>query len=549
MSTRIGIELSPTACRIVVIEAPHRRSAGAGTQVRSFSVSPRPGADTRAQLARLRGRQAAVVAWGLRGDHRQAIVGAGPYDATRREAIDSLRYAGIDTRGVLSDIAPAGPRSARAARRPVVMALAARCDVDGAVRPLVAAGIRIRSVVTPAAALCSLARQPPTGTSPAGIEAYVALEETATCIALVREHVLVAARELPWGYLHEHDPFGERVTRDQIAGRLADDLEEFFSTAGIGPGGVSVVCVCGGLSELRSMTASMMERLDAEIEPMDSMFGIDTRRLPEPSDEFRDRGVELRLAWAAAADWTAPLNLVRDRQRQATAAAFARAAVVAGIGAGLSLGWGLQRSIQWDVRVRNRPATRIASVAHDLNAMTTVAPRPVPTSGVPMSRPSPVVATVEPVAVRHVEPLPVPRSGDQPAPRPPARVAVRRPIPSAQPVEALPSPFATGARDRTPQAAGSVVAAALPVSKRSVAPPGRVPIARARRQEPPVRHTAAVDTILFGPDRRLAMIDGLIVETGDDVGGARVVEISPTSVVLRDETGRLSRLFLGSRAR
>ncbi|MBI4484429.1 MAG: hypothetical protein HY655_00320 [Acidobacteria bacterium] len=45
------------------------------------------------------------------------------------------------------------------------------------------------------------------------------------------------------------------------------------------------------------------------------------------------------------------------------------------------------------------------------------------------------------------------------------------------------------------------------------------------------------------------MIDGLIVETGDEVGGARVVEIGPTSVVLRDETGRLSRLFLGSSAR
>ena len=55
----------------------------------------------------------------------------------------------------------------------------------------------------------------------------------------------------------------------------------------------------------------MMEQLDVEIEPMDSMFGIDAQELPEPADAFRRRSIELRLAWAAAADWNAPLNLLR----------------------------------------------------------------------------------------------------------------------------------------------------------------------------------------------------------------------------------------------
>ena len=51
------------------------------------------------------------------------------------------------------------------------------------------------------------------------------------------------------------------------------------------------------------MTVPLMERLDVEVETLDSLFGIDAARLPEPADEFRERGAELRLAWAAAADW------------------------------------------------------------------------------------------------------------------------------------------------------------------------------------------------------------------------------------------------------
>ena len=61
-----------------------------------------------------------------------------------------------------------------------------------------------------------------------------------------------------------------------------------------------------------------MERLDVEVEPLDSLFGIDAARLPEPADEFRERSAELRLAWAAAADWQAPINLLRERRRRSS---------------------------------------------------------------------------------------------------------------------------------------------------------------------------------------------------------------------------------------
>jgi hypothetical protein len=56
---------------------------------------------------------------------------------------------------------------------------------------------------------------------------------------------------------------------------------------------------------------------------------------------------------------------------------------------------------------------------------------------------------------------------------------------------------------------------------------------------------AELGTILFGPDRKLAIINGRIVEAGDLVRGARIIEITPTGVMLRDEAGRLRRLSLG----
>src|SRR6187397_2426215 len=118
MATRIGIELSPVDCRIVEIDAAGTGPDAAVTRVRSISVSPMGSGDTRAQLAKLRGRDVAVVAWGLRGDHRQAIVKAGRVDAMRSEAIASLQDAGINTRGVLTDIAPAGPCVEDGRRRP-----------------------------------------------------------------------------------------------------------------------------------------------------------------------------------------------------------------------------------------------------------------------------------------------------------------------------------------------------------------------------------------------------------------------------------------------
>ena len=101
-----------------------------------------------------------------------------------------------------------------------------------------------------------------------------------------------------------------------MTARLADAISEFVAEIGGAPRDIGQVCVCGGLLELRSMAAALMEQLDVEVEPLDSLFGIDAARLPEPADEFRERGAELRLAWAVAADWPPAINLLRARRRR-----------------------------------------------------------------------------------------------------------------------------------------------------------------------------------------------------------------------------------------
>src|SRR5581483_5030439 len=345
---RLGIELSPTACRLVEVEGRLRPGVQGGPRVRSFAVLPPSGVDTDAMFASLKGRDAAVLVWGTPSEHRQVVVTRGSYEAMRREAVAALASVGMQTHAALADIAPV--RGASGPRVPVVAAIAAAEPMLDAIRPLQAAGIRVRSLATPAMALASLAVTRRGIAEPAPIEAYVQIEETATCIALMRDGALAIARELPSGYVAN----GALRARDDIAQRLAIELEQYLDA--VGAPSASQVCVCGGLPELRSMAARLTDRLDVEVEPLDSLFGIDEAHLPEPADGFRERVAELRPAWAVAVDWPPHLSLMRARRREQSRRALAAAAIVAGIAAGVGGAWRIARSDVW-------PAPRHASAS------------------------------------------------------------------------------------------------------------------------------------------------------------------------------------------
>ncbi len=596
MPARIGIELSPTACRIVEVTGS-RGGDDADTTVRTFARTPT--ADE-ATLAPYRRQGVAVVVWGLHGEHRQAVVTVGSYQRMRREAVNATREAGVDTRQMVADIAPATSGKEGGRRRPVVIALARTSDVAAALRPLTSAGLKVRSIVTPALALMSLARMRRRITAPGMAEAYVALEETGTAIALVRDGALVAARELDWGFLNE-----ERArSRDEVASRLGAAIEEFFGDYGVRPSAVAQVCVCGGLPELRSMTLALTQQLDVEVEPLDSLFGIDADHLPEPGDDFRERAVDLRLAWAVAADWNAPLNFLRERRRRLAKTVLTRAAVVAGVATGVAVAWRIQRSdwLEPAKPVVSAPAPRPVAARPS-----TPAPTPAP---VPTPQPPPVAARppaiTQPAVAPVTQPQPPAAAIAKPAPAPitkpavvipqPAIAAITKPI--APTVQPSPAPASTPPPRATPPAAlvlTPVPAAVVPPPRKAEpvaqppvrltpvpvpvpTPPVRVavaptvtaapstaparatptrdpqlppappqaavsaPVRRPPPEEVPLPFDAVLGTILYGPDRKLAIVDGHIVQVGADVRGARVVDITPNAVFLRDRQGRLRRL-------
>ncbi len=580
MATRLGIDLSPAACRVVEIDAgPAWRRPNGETRVRSFAVVPPSGPETQAKLESLRKRHAAVVVWDVPSDHRQVMVTSGSYESMRAEALGALAAAGLQTYGAWADIAPASGRRDRATRRPVVVALAPGSALTSALQPLVDAGIRLRTVTTPAMALASMARLRRAFSVPDAIEVYVALEEEVTCIAVVRGGVLVAARPLAWGYVNELDALRGR---DDITTCLADAIREFVTSVGGSSGDIGQVCICGGLPELRTMTTQLMERLDVEVEPLDSLFGIDAALLPEPADEFRERGAELRLAWAAAADWPAPINLLRARNRHASKTMLARTAVAAGVAAGLVVAWRVEQS-QWWRSTAPKPVTRTAANEPPRSRGGVPAPTRTPAMAPPTMVNRPAAAMLPP-------PVNMPPVGTSPPAamnKPPLEPAVVNKAPvvlERPPVMTLPprresaalaseppllmAPSVTPRADDRNRKRGTApfsVEPPTPVRSAQIVRPSAVtpvapilarsgePAAPHRRPNPPLEDAlpfdAVLGTILYSPDRMLAIVDGRIVGPADEVRGARVVDITPSAVMLRDAQGRLRRLALSSGSR
>jgi len=566
MAVRLGIEISRAACRVVQIE----RASGADEETIVRACAVMPAADIATALAPYRGQKASVVTWGLASDHRQAVVTTGRYARMRREAVSAARQAGIDTREMLADIAPVETARSQGRRRPVVIALARTSDVAAAAQRVTDAGVRVRSVATPALALMSLARLRGRLLAAGLAEAYVALEETCTAIALVRDGALVAARELEAGF---RDAAGDLRSRDDVARTLGDAIAEFFDACGAPPSAVAQICICGGMPDLRSMTIALTERLDVEVEPLDSLFGIDADRLP--AEDFREHVSDLRLAWAAAADWNAPINFLRERRRRVVKRALTRAAIAAGVATGLGIAWRIQQSAWLEPAkpaVKSRPAPRPKPAAAAPSSKPTpvapprvaATPPPVITPPRPVAPPPRQVTAAPPPAQKITPPAPSPVAAKPaPVPAPPPRVAVSRPQVVLTPVPepsrpappresqtqtpprpAVTAPPTTATPAPAAAAPSPVAATPVPAARPTPRPPRPAPA-----EEAPTPFDASLGTILYGADRKLAIVDGRIVQVGDDVRGARVVEITPNSVLFRDRAGQLRQLSLDASRR
>jgi hypothetical protein len=534
--TRVGIELTPVACRIV--EVVHRgrpwRTPGSGSSVVSFGICPASEADFDDALQSLRGKAAAVVVWGTANEHRQVEVHIGSYERMRAEALRALADDGVPTRGVWADIAPAGP--ADGVRMPVVVSAASAKQMAEALQPLTDAGIRPRTVITPAAALAAISRSRRAFSVPDTTEAYVALDDTLTCVALMRNGALVAAHELAWGFLHEDGNRRPR-RRDEIAARLGDELTELFKTCG-DTRRVTQVCICGGLPELRSTTLPLMERLDVEVEILDSLSGIDVESLSQPAEEFGERVSELRIAWVAAAEWTT-INLLRPNRRRASQAVLSRAAVVAGVAAGLGSGWSIARIDSLPVAAASPVSTRSAPARAAVDALS--ASPSLPSEASPTATAGTLLAKEEPTA-----PAPPPIKQEPAVARfdPPSIDEIRERVLAPPPISSEPPPI----RQEPPAAVRRVAPEVVPRRVQRSAPQQPPPPLRRPASDPPP-FDAAISSILFSADRQLAIIDGRVVGRGDMVRDATVVEISADIVLLRDAQGRLRRLSTGGASR
>jgi hypothetical protein len=196
--------------------------------------------------------------------------------------------------------------STLSAKREVIFVAASALEIRSRIQPLIEAGLLVEAVTTPPLALGSIPRLR-RGTIPGTPVALLALGSTTSALAIVRDGLLLFAREMPWGC---EGLGGRPLDREQLAAKVAAELRRSFlffkqsNRAEIGQ-----VLMCGDAPELRALTAPLIMALDLEVETLDSLDGINAAALPEPADRFRDHVAQLRLAWAMAADAEPPINL------------------------------------------------------------------------------------------------------------------------------------------------------------------------------------------------------------------------------------------------
>jgi len=326
------------------------------------------------------------------------------------------------------------------------------------------------------------------------LEAYVALDESAGALAIIRNGLLVAATRLDWGFVDEVASRRALRPRQDVVTRLADDISEFLYEGGLDSERIQHVCVASGVPDLRSIAMLMMERFDVEVEPLDSLYGIEADCLPRTETECREVIPLLRLAWAAAADDRPPLDLMRPRQWAMRQQNLSRAAVTAGMVVGLTLGWSIQGQVNADPAPAARPVRAKSAI-----------PLALPSSGLPAMSAAATLSSPPPTLT-------------------PFETEVSEPEPPARPI--------------------------FRVMKEPPAAPRTEPTTAARRPVAPTAlPDATVESILYSPDRRLAIVDGRIMTIGDAVDGFRIVDITPTSVVVADGRGGVLQLAAGRRAR
>lgn len=343
---RTGIDLSLTKCIIVDAEASGRRRKGDPGTLRVHHFASLSSADSsRALTAELKAlleqktfpRRAWVNLWDVRSSHQYLLL---PSDHPS-ELESMARHHGASVLGlsdaevtVATTIGSKRGEPGHHSKTEVSFFAAGSEDVRTRLRPLVEAGFEIEGVTTPCGALWSQARlrRP---SLPGEVHAHVALGLSQSALGIFSNGSLLYARDLDWGYSVPTFGAPASLNREDLAGRLATELRRsFLYLKQYWEEEVSQVLLCGDMPEIRSLTAPLIERLNIEVETLDTLEGIDTASLPAG---FGDQAATYRLACSIAAEPPPvnllPIEITADRASRAGQRIFA-----AGTAAAVALG-------------------------------------------------------------------------------------------------------------------------------------------------------------------------------------------------------------------
>lgn len=314
---RTGIDLSPTGCLVVDVETPggRRKDASARSlRVRNFASFTHAGS-THVLTSKLRAlaelksfpRRAWVNVWDVASSHQYLLLPA----AGQTELESTARHRGASILGLqdaavtLATVIGATRGKAGHEKTELSFFAAGSEAVRHRLRPILDAGFIVDGVTTPCGALWSQARLRPAGSGE--VHAYVAVGSTMSALAIFSNDCLLYARDLNWG--HAGSPLSSPAPgdRESLAGRLAVDLRRsFLYLKQFWEEDVSQVFLCGDMPEVRSLAAPLIDRLNIDVEALDTLEGIDTTSLPSG---FAEEAAALRLACAVASA-PPPANLL-----------------------------------------------------------------------------------------------------------------------------------------------------------------------------------------------------------------------------------------------
>jgi hypothetical protein len=255
-------------------------------------------------------RHAWVTLWDVRSTHQYVRLPADRMkDGERMAKQQGASVLGLDALEITAAVAEAEPSADAEQKRELTLFAAASEDLYAQLRPVQDAGFIVDGVCTPCGALWAQARLRRTAV-PGAVHAYVALGARLSALVIVSNGFLLYAKEMHWGFAESPVGVPIVVGRDDLAARLGSELKRsFLYLKQFWEEDVSQVLLCGDMPEIRSLTAPLIERLNLEVETLDSLDGIDTAGLPEPAALFTEQVASLRLAAAIAAE-PPPVNLL-----------------------------------------------------------------------------------------------------------------------------------------------------------------------------------------------------------------------------------------------